>query len=244
MLNLKHSMFALFAFIAIGCNNDDYTSNTTTYTHQFSVDSDVWTAGFADYPVGEEQNYELTSTPFSSFTYQAHGEDQQSEGHLLSGVNYSDDLFMYIKAPLDDLKANQAYAAIFYLKLAVNYGPNCTGIGGSPSDSVYIKAGIGIDEPVSEIEQGTPDMYRMNWDIGSQANDGDNAVVLGTATGPNLDCSGEKYQMITSNSLDKTLEFTTDENGQAWILLGIDSGFEGKTSLYLSKMALNLIEID
>ncbi|WP_111978160.1 hypothetical protein [Algibacillus agarilyticus] len=243
---MKHLVAAsIFSVGLIACGSDfDTKSNGMRYSHDFATESDVWTAGYADYPTTNTDQYELTSQPFTTFDYMSHDVEKSTDGHLLSGNNHSDDLVMYLKTPIDNLDSNQKYKAVFFLQLAANYGPNCVGTGGSPSDSVWIKSGIAVEEPETLVESGDTDMYRLNWDIGSQSTDGTQAIVLDTLTAPGLDCTGDDYAIINVNSADKTFEFTTDDTGSAWIFIGIDSGFEGTTKTYLTGYALDLYKVD
>src|SRR6188474_943652 len=58
----------------------------------FSSDYQGWVAGFADYPVGKEMEWAIGSSlaPLPAPL------DASRKGILLSGVNHSDDLFMYM----------------------------------------------------------------------------------------------------------------------------------------------------
>src|SRR5437763_797215 len=61
-----------------------------------------WSAGFADYPAGQETFYRLTAQCVNADT-------NLDRGFFLSGDNHSDDLFMFIKHPISGLKPSRVY---------------------------------------------------------------------------------------------------------------------------------------
>jgi len=68
----------------------------------------------------------------------------EGTGFYIQSVNRSDDLFLFLKrrlGPEDGLRPNQTYQVFFDLVFASNAPSNCGGVGGSPGESVYLKAG-------------------------------------------------------------------------------------------------------
>jgi hypothetical protein len=67
---------------------------------------------------------------------------------------------------------------------------------------------------------------------------GTDMVVIG-----NVAHSGSTYDYQLIN---RTGEFTasTDAKGQLWLIVGTDSGFEGTTTLYYSKIRVELFELN
>ena len=229
----------MFASCNSTVNDDTPGPGTKKYEFTFSTGTEGWTEGFADYPVGEENFYEL------AFSYaplpQYLGGNKY--GLYISGNNHSDDLFMYIKRRLDNLKPNTAYNVIFQVEIASNAAEDAYGIGGSPGSGVYLHAGATITEPESIIIRD-PDLkdnyYRMNIDKGNQSIGGKDTTVIG-----NIGISGQNpdtpYKLkILENSTPFTV--TTDTSGILWILIGTDSGFEGITSMYYSSIKITLSE--
>ncbi|GAE05303.1 hypothetical protein JCM10914_1399 [Paenibacillus sp. JCM 10914] len=102
------------------------------------------------------------------------------------------------------------------------------GIGGAPAESVFVKAGIVNKEPRAVVveEAGTP-YYRMNVDIGNQSISGEDAKVIGDITKPNPDKAG--FQRV---DFDYSATVTSNAQGEIYLLIGTDSGFEGLTTLY------------
>ena len=129
MLILGALVFALFACEDNG--DDDIMDEDVTLTYEFENDAEGWTGDFADYPVGEEERFELN---FEHTTLPPPLDE--SEGALgISGTNLSDDLYT--------------------------------------------------------------------------------------------------LKTVTS---DNPISITTDNNGQLWLIVGTDSGFEGNTTIYYNKI--------
>ena len=116
----------------------------------FSQSEEDWKADFADLPLNDEDSnfYELkyayTNLPANLATQKA---------MMLSGNNHSDDLFMFIKRKVTGLNPNTSYTLVFDVELASNAPKGSVGIGGSPGESVYLKAGASEIEPVKECSR-------------------------------------------------------------------------------------------
>jgi heat shock protein HslJ len=197
------------------------------FTYAFEDDEEGWIAGFADLPVDYNQElYELESE------WRDLPDDLDGSGIYLQSHNRSDDLFMYLKRKVDGLEPGTTYEAIFKLDIASNVPEGLSGIGGSPGESVYIKAGATTTEPENvEDDQG---WWRMNIDKGNQN--------IGDMANPNLtpDTVGQ-YELMTVDSAGREFEVTADETGTIWYIVGSDSGFEGLTTLYHDTISVILV---
>jgi hypothetical protein len=205
------------------------------FTYAFEDDEEGWIAGFADLPVDYNQElYELESE------WRDLPDDLDGSGIYLQSHNRSDDLFMYLKRKVDGLEPGTTYEAIFKLDIASNVPEGLSGIGGSPGESVYIKAGATTTEPENvEDDQG---WWRMNIDKGNQASEGADMINIGDMANPNLtpDTVGQ-YELMTVDSAGREFEVTADETGTIWYIVGSDSGFEGLTTLYHDTISVILV---
>jgi hypothetical protein len=76
--------------------------------------------------------------------------------------------------------------------------------------------------------------YRLNIDKGNQSQSGTAALVIGTAG--NL--SGTlTWELKELRSEPGRLTMTTGSDGSAWLIVGTDSGFEGRTALYYTRVS-------
>ena len=105
-------------------------------------------------------------------------------GIYLQGHNRSDDLYMYLQRQVGGLEPKTAYSAVITVHLATNVASGMMGIGGSPDESVYVKAGASADEPlVSEDDGG---WLRISVDKGNQAREGEETANLGDVGHPEV----------------------------------------------------------
>ena len=222
-----------FALIFITCLT--ITSCTATqgateaeFSFTFQSDAEGWTAGFADLPANFDPSiYELDSG------YRPLPPGLDGNGLYIQGHNRSDDLFMFFKRRIDGLKADATYEIFASLDLATNVPSNTFGIGGSPGESVYVKAGASTVEPVAEGEN-----LRLNIDKGNQSKGGASMVVIGNVAHPEV--IGREFRLKSLDNADNPVTVTTDSEGGLWLIVGTDSGFEGLSTFYYARIAYTL----
>jgi hypothetical protein len=215
-----------------GCSlsDDDPGISVFSVSFDFSQSEDGWKADFSDLPsnIQDSSFYEL-KYDYTNLPANLGGQ----KAIMLSGNNHSDDLFMFIKRKITGLAPNTSYTMVFEVELASNAPKGSAGIGGSPGESVYLKAGASEIEPVKKIHG---DSYVLNVDKGNQSTEGSNAIVLGNISIPST-TSG--YQLITRNNASPSSQpFIAKSNsaGDIWLMIGTDSGFEGTTTVYYTKV--------
>ncbi|WKN30134.1 hypothetical protein PZB74_14305 [Porifericola rhodea] len=228
--------FVLASVLLFACEDEDEIEpSLLNYSYDFKNDLEGWTVGFADYPVGEEDFYELNSAhmplPFPL--------NENKKALMVEGNNHSDDLFMFISKKISGLDSSTTYDVKFTVELASNYPESWVGIGGGPGSSVYLKAGISQTQPQTFEKEG---MWELNMDKGNQSEGGKEMLVLGHIGTSRED---EQYVLFTHRQTkENTLTLKTDKSGEAWLIVGTDSGFEGKTRLYYNKVTVSLKETD
>ena len=203
-------------------------------TYDFTDGLQQWHAGFADLPSQNTTHWELVSrldalpAPLNA----------SRKGILLSGINHSDDLFMYITRELSGLTPNATYAAHFRVDLATDAPRSCAGVGGSPGESVVLKTGVAEIAPSLVVDGGGH--YRLNIDHGQQLTPGRSAFPIDNIATSNTDCANPRYELKRFDSAGSTFTSRADASGRAWLLVGVDSGFEGKTSVYVATVRVRL----
>lgn len=200
---------------------------TKTLSVDFNTQAEGWTASFADYPAGQETFYELSSGLETLPTSLG----QNRKGIKVSGNNHSDDLFMFITKKFTGFEPNTRYEIDFEVGIGTNVHSGCSGIGGSPGDSVYVKAGAAKIEP-KPVNDGTG-FYLLNIDKSNQAAGGADVMVIGNVAN-GLDCDNADTSYKKKILKSETGKFTTysDATGALWVIFGTDSGFEGTTTIY------------
>lgn len=197
-----------------------------SHFYDFADSDHGWKGDFSDYPVGDSVAYGLS---FRHDLLPANLGDRKAL--MVSGTNYSDDLFMFIKKRVTGLMPSREYQVGFQLKFASNAPTGEVGIGGSPGESVYLKAGASTLEPVKVAKSG---YYQMNIDKGNQLSGGQNMVLVGNIASQS---SSNDYSLVERNN-GASFIATSDANGDLWLIVGTDSGFEGTTTLYYTAISV------
>jgi hypothetical protein len=200
-----------------------------------------WEAGFAEYsPEMEGMMLEAGIRPLSSEL------GINGTGYYLQGMNHSDDLFMFLKRRLgtdDGVVPGQEYRVMFTTVFASNAPSGALGIGGSPGESVYLKAGASMVEPEVYLDSETG-YYLMNVDKGSgSSGNGTAASVIGDLanglSAEEIDLENPPYvSLVRQHEHQHTV--TASPDGELWLLVGTDSGFEGLTGIYYQGIAVTL----
>ncbi len=230
-MKINIQLFLAVLLTVTSCSNDDDNNGSDAVkevNYEFDSGLDGWEVDFADYPEDNETFYELEHeiSPLPEPL------DETKSSLKLSGNNHSDDLFMFVKRKITDLEPNRSYDLTFNLEFATNAPDNSFGVGGSPASSVYIKAGASKIEPITEID--SLDMHRMNIDKGNQASEGEDMINLGDFS------NGSEEEVYKLKTLSNENPFTvqSDENGELWVIVGTDSGFEATTTIYYNKISI------
>ncbi|WP_299073590.1 hypothetical protein [uncultured Paraglaciecola sp.] len=217
------------------CNDDNDVQITpdTEFVFDFNTENFSAAAIFSDYPEGEETFYELDSgyenlpSTFSDI-----------KGWRLVGNNHSDDLFMGITLPIDGLFATTLYQATLTVDIVSNISKNCVGIGGAPGESVYVNLAASKDEPINTLDNN---MYRLNIDIGNQSQSGTEGVVVGNIAN-SVECGLDPIYEKKTLTMTDIIDVMSDNEGGLWITAGFDSGFEGKTEVFITKITATIVE--
>lgn len=202
----------------------------------FNTGSKGWLPGFADYSLqNSDLRMEAELRPLPAEI------SASRSGYFIQSMNRSDDLFMFLKKQVAHeygLEPNQQYRVSFDLRYASNAPTGCVGIGGSPGDSVYLKAGASVDEPVTLLTGASN--VQLSIDKGQQSQGGKDAGIVGTIAN-GTDCVGNDhpYVRVTKTYAHPTA-VKTDERGSLWLVIGTDSGYEGLTGLYLESITARI----
>lgn len=233
---------AVLALFAISCKKENNTTGVTTmedapvtnsialpvtFNYAFEKNTEGWQVGYSDYPANLSLNDSLVTYAmlYGHRALPANILPAQS-GVMIRGRNVPDDLFMFMKKKITGLKSNTSYSIAFDVDLASNAPTNAVGVGGAPGEDVTLKAGAKEFEPQNKVTDG---FYRINIDKGQQSIGGTDMKVLGHIGVAN---NTTAYTLINRNNYGNQLVKTTNANGELWVIVGTDSGFEGLTQLY------------
>jgi hypothetical protein len=221
--------FFAILMILVSCDANQDTAGISIFSSNFdfSQDSHGWDHGFAEYPTGPDDStyYEL------KYAYVA--EPAGTNSIMLSGNNRDSELFMYVKRKLDGLSPNTVYTLTFNVSL---YSNATQGLVGSvaPGENVFLKVGATTIEPKSVIDGNR---FVMNIDKGAQSESGNDMVTIGNILSP----SGTSQITRTNSSyIDSPVRVKSNSRGEIWLIVGTDSGAQGTTTLYYTKIYITL----
>ncbi|MCE7069937.1 hypothetical protein LZG74_06465 [Dyadobacter sp. CY327] len=218
-------VFPLAAFMS-SCKDDDSLNAVFISDSAFETGTDGWAAEFAEYDTTTDSS---TLRMLAVRSRLPTGLDTSKYAYFVEASNRSDDMFMYLKKRLTGFNANQTYNITFEVTIATNYPEDGIGAGGAPGGSMFLKAGASGVQPGRRLVSGT---YEFNLDKGAQSEEGVDAVILGNATNE----STQSAFRLTKKSNTKPFAVKANENGEIWLFVGVDSGYEGLNTVYYDRV--------
>lgn len=221
--------------LIVGCDLVESESPTTTYDFDFADVDHGWEALFTGYPVGGDEKMEFTtdhrSLPDSSAL--------SGKGLFIGATNRSDNVKMLFRRQIEGLTPGQTYEVRFIVRFATRVPSGCAGIGGPPGEAVRVLADASVHRPEAFVND--QDQYRLNLQYRHNTpQEWYERVQMGNIAN-SRDCEeGRRFEMKELTSGVGHATVTADEAGQAWLLFGTRSGFEGRTSLYYTRVRAEL----
>lgn len=200
-------------------------------TYDFSAGTQGWSPIFTDLPVRDDVPggfYELMwgwATLPSELP-------ARGKGFMLSGNNHSDDLGMYIYrklTPADGIVPGRNYRARITATFASNAPTGCFGSGGAPGEAVAFQLGATPLPPTRSVD--VEGWYRLD-------NREDRFAAGDIANGEPCPADGVgRYRFLTRA---QELDVRASDQGELWLLVGTESGFESTTRLYYRAVSVVL----
>jgi hypothetical protein len=234
------------ALLITGCPGVGPIGDEIRIDTDFRDGAQGWTALFADYAEAQETDLELAGevAPLPAEL------DADGAGFLLGGNNRSDDLAMLLVRRLTTVEhrivPGGEYEVAYRIVFASNAPSGCSGIGGAPGEGVTLKAGASGVEPKAEVNDAGD--VRLNIDIGAQANGGDDATVVDNVAN-GLDCDeiedlGDAPYLSLTRVRTHAAPVRASSTGELWLVVGTDSGFEGRTELFYQRIEVTLTRVE
>ena len=234
-----HRLAFLSLIVALAVAVSGCAPESATLEYDFRDGARGWEAGFAEYGDGMDMQLEsgLRQLPSELET--------EGTGFYLQGMNRSDDLFMFLKKRLtaaDSIVPGQDYRVSFDIVFASSAPSGAVGIGGPPGEAVYLKAGATPVEPEPYLDDA--DHWMLNVDKGGgNSGEGEAATIVDTIENglpaEEVDLQDPPYVSLT-RSHEHEYTVTADDEGELWLLVGTDSGFEGLTGIYYQEINVTL----
>jgi hypothetical protein len=209
------------------------------FTFSFAKESKGWNGGISDYDRADqddlEKKQEIRSLPTEL--------SSSAKGFYLSSNNLSDDVFQFIKRKISGLKKNTNYMVRFDVTFASNTPTGMIAVGGRPADDVFVKVGGSTAEPTTTVNKKLK--VRVNLDKGANDKSGKDMTILSTAgNGTNVTAAGssQTYKSVTQSAYHAN-PIKTDKDGNLWLAVGTDSGFEGTTAIFIQSITVRLLPV-
>ncbi len=200
------------------------------YDYEFSAEDPEVKGIVADVPENYMENnfYEYTHEIVDSF-------DSDGKAIKIIGNNHSDDMFMGFYREVKGLEPNTEYILKLQFDLGTNVPKGMMGIGGSPGSAVEVKAGFVSEEP-QLVKDALNHIRFENVDKANQSQSGKDLKIVS-----NMEKASEDYsEAFEYKTIAHYFRATTDENGAVYLMIGTDSGFEGKSEVYYHEVKLTV----
>jgi hypothetical protein len=230
----------LVALTACGGSDDDPvapgSSTPVAVSRNFTVDFDQAAANWPGW-ASETSDYTAGTAPTAVVFEQREipAPFAPAKGYFIGGHNNSDDAFLYIKKQITGLVASTSYTFTAQVNFVSNTPSGCMGVGGAPGESVYVIAAASTTEPKAAADSAG--YTKVNIDRGNQGTPGAASTVLGNI-GNGQPCDGSTRYVAKALRSATAITVKTDAEGKAWVLFGIDSGFEATSSIYLQNLSI------
>lgn len=216
----------------------DNLSEPVRHSWSFTNETFGWTGGFADFPItANGQTLDTSIYEFQTGHRTLPSELGTGKALFIQSHNRSDDVFMFFKRRLTGLQPSKRYQVQYSVRFASSAPSGSFGIGGSPSEAVYVKAGASTTEPLVVNRNG---FMEMNVDKGSQSAGSPTTFVLGNIGVELLNGATFAFKTLSSETFNRDVIVETAADGSLWLFVGTDSGFEGLTQLYYDNITVSL----
>lgn len=215
--------------IFTGCNLTDSAQVVSTFETDFRSEGADWETFYTGYPVNYEDNMEFDSglrslpEPLNS----------SENGYYITALNRSDNVKMLFRNRIDGLEPNTTYGVRFTVRFATEEPSGCAGVGGAPGEAVKVIADASEVRPEPIIEnEGDDGYYLLNIQHMGDSQEWYQNAIMGNIANSRECEDGDEFEIKEVSSGLSHSTVTTNENGEAWLMFGTRSGFEGQTELY------------
>ncbi|NOS93859.1 MAG: hypothetical protein HOP30_18230 [Cyclobacteriaceae bacterium] len=232
---MKRTLFYFSIVLAsiMQCCKSDESPIPVLTKFNFSDNTEGWVNGFADYP--NDPNVDTLYEFDFGYAHLPTPLNTLDGALMLSGNNHSDDLFMFVTKKITGLAPNRDYEVQIEMEIATNAANSSIGVGGAPGESVYIKAGAYASEPAKVLDN-SDNHYRMNLDKGNQGQEGKDMKLIGNfANG-----TTKNEYILKTLRMSNSLRVASNPNGELWVIVGTDSGFESTTTIYFNSITVQM----
>lgn len=222
---LRGLIVGFLGFLGGSCTDSDQEPDFVilTYDYDFSQTDHGWEGGFSNYATTDSISEYGVTVEYTDLPANL----GPKKGWMFSGNNTAGDLFMFMKKKISSIDPNTEYTIAFDIEFASNV-PNNSGL---QATNVFLKAGASANEPKKVVDGN---FYTLSIDKGRNGTGGTDMIVVGDI---GKDDTTSDYNIVARNN---TASFSVKSNnsGELWLIVGVDSGFAGTTTIYLTNISV------
>lgn len=228
----------LFVFTLTSCDLMENSTAPEEFEYSFEQSDHDFEAFYTGYNVGWGDKMDFESGHLNL----PEPLDTTNRALYIAATNHSDNVKMLFRKQISGLEPNTEYNARFMVRFATNTPSGCAGIGGAPGEAVRVIASASTQKPDAFNDD---DYYRLNlqyqnenpsrWYNNRIIGDIANSVECEDTDGTLSD-----YELKEVSSGSTSDRVVTDDQGNAWVMFGTRSGFEGRTDLYYTYFRVQL----
>ena len=228
---IRYVIIAFLLFI-VGCSSEMDSQVDLLTAFDFESGDQEWDGGISDFPVGYEDSIYFqmnTEKVANSFAL-----DGGSTGLNISGENPHGDLFYYFKRKISGLQPKKNYKLDFeflvYAQLLKQ--PDQLSL-----EELYLKIGAVNYQPELQevLWRNSLDYKALNLDKGDVNSEGGQDMIN---VGSIKDFTSEVPEIISGNTFDMNFDIESNEDGDIWILIGVDSGIRSYLTFGLEALTV------
>jgi hypothetical protein len=144
---------------------------------------------------------------------------------------------MFMKKKITGLRPNTDFTLTFEVAFSSNAKQGMVGPAGAPGENVYLKVGATSFEPKPVIDNR---MYVMNIDKGELSQGGSDMIPVGNVAVPSTTDGYVNVTRTNTTYNGSPFEVRSNNEGEVWLIVGTDSGYEGITTLFYTSVYVAL----
>lgn len=234
--NIKVAVIIAIMWITSGCSADMESTILVDLITAFDFEngSQGWEGGVSDYP----DDY-TDSTDFI-FGYRPIPSNLLVEGNGLeiSAENPHGDLFYFFKKHVTGLRPNKKYKLDFeFLVYTQLNDPSIKSL----KEELYLKMGAVNYAPQLEetVLKSSLEYKMLNVDKGEKNNEGGQDIVN---IGSIKEFTKVRPETISGNTFDFNIEVVSNNDGDIWLLIGVDSGVKSNLTFGMTALTVYFTE--
>jgi hypothetical protein len=194
---------------------------------EFESGDQGWEGGISDFPADFPDRANLYAV---SNDIIPNSLSTDSKGLNITADNPNGDLFYFFKRKISGLEPASRYRLDFEFLVY-------TQLQGISEGEIFLKIGAVNFEPELEFQAfgSETDYLMLNVDKGDN-NDESGADVVNI--GSVKEFSGDTPEVISGNSFDFPIEAVSDNNGELWLIVGVDSGVKSTLTFGMSALTV------